>query len=433
MKYRHCPSLNLRTLSEWLSHIESFHRKTIDLGLTRILEVADKTKLNQFSIPVVTVAGTNGKGSTVAILSKLLTTANLKVGSYSSPHLLSVNERIQLNGQNIPSDQLAQAFSEIDHIRGATSLTYFEFFTLAALWIFQKAKLDVIILEVGLGGRLDAVNSVTPSLAIITALGYDHQEYLGNTLDKIASEKAGILRDNIPAIISEQAKLPSLLRKLKTHHNAAYFENQDFGIKHHEIWQYKDVIVPVPKHNLPENSVSLALAAYTILGKQCIDLPSLNTVVFALEDLGMVGRFQTLWLNKKRIIFDVAHNPLGSAWLDKKLNTITADKVLAVWASLKDKDLANIISPLLDKVTRWYVGEIDNPRAASSEDLKQALKSSSVSVHNCILDAFQEALKDANEQDTIVVFGSFYTVAEVMMSLSFAETEITHGLILSRC
>ncbi|MBI2790424.1 MAG: bifunctional tetrahydrofolate synthase/dihydrofolate synthase [Gammaproteobacteria bacterium] len=420
------------SLQQWLEYIEQAHPKTIDLGLNRITEVGSRGSLLNFTVPVVTVAGTNGKGSTVATLAKLLLAAGKRVGTYTSPHLYHFSERIQINGQCLQDEQLCEAFTQIEVLREKTQLTFFEFTTLAAFSIFQKHKLglDIIILEVGLGGRQDAVNVINPDLAIITSIGYDHQEYLGQTLDSIAYEKAGILREGIPVILSHEAQMASLLEQTETLHNTLYVEAKDFEYNNDE-WRFGEKVVKLTNIYLPPNSVSLAMAAYTILGERFFSLAELNMIAPDLEKIMMKGRFEQVIVNKTLIIFDVAHNPQGAKWLASKVKSLFCQgKIYAVWSSLADKDLSGIIEPLKEIVDVWCVGAICQTRAATKESLCKTLtqnKVSEVCAFPTITKAFHSTMEMVQAEDIVVVFGSFYAVSEVMESLSSFEREFQNN------
>ncbi len=412
----------VRDLDQWLNYIEQSHPLTISMGLERVKKVSERRNLHQFPFPVVIVGGTNGKGSTVSSLAKLLQTAGLRVGTYSSPHLLDFKERIQINGCFLNESELCEAFAEIEQLREETLLTFFEFTTLAAFYLFQQPQfeLDIVILEVGLGGRLDAVNIVSPNIAVITSIGYDHQEYLGNTLESIAYEKAGILRPKIPVIFGKQAKNEVLLEQAAKHSNPVYIEGEHFDYEPTgSIWSFCGLDNLVPRFYLPTNSVSLAMAAYTILSEIHFSLPPLKSVVKCFEDLMMVGRFHPVIINNIPIIFDVGHNPDGSLWLAKKLQGLNPKrKILAVWASLEDKALSEIVAPMKHIVDSWFIGELPEvKRSAAIDKLAEALsqqKIQAVYPYPTILDAFIGAMKMVNEDDLIVVFGSFYTVSQVM-------------------
>ncbi|MGD9592333.1 MAG: folylpolyglutamate synthase/dihydrofolate synthase family protein [Candidatus Berkiella sp.] len=406
------------SLTKWLVHIEGGHPEKIDLGLDRVIEVGAKAKVLHFTCPVVTVAGTNGKGSTVASLASLLLQAGLKVGTYTSPHLFDFKERVQINGKMLDDETWCQAFTKIESYKDNTSLTFFEFTTLAAFEIFQTHELDIIILEVGLGGELDAVNVITPSLAIVTSIGLDHQDYLGQTIEEIAFQKAGIFRPNQPAVIGRLACVSTLLDKAQSLNVQMCIEGKHFDYdEKSKNWLFGDKANILIKHYLPNSSVALAMAAYTILDNNYFSLPRLQDVVKSIENKVMVGRCYPVNLNNRLVIFDVAHNPQGSSWLASKIKVLASGaNIGAVWASMADKDLINIAKPLRSIVKDWYIGKVqENQRCARVEDLEKALLMchvKSVYSFHTINEAFEHALNAAH--DLIVVFGSFFTVSQVM-------------------
>jgi dihydrofolate synthase/folylpolyglutamate synthase len=403
------------------------------MGLSRIKTVGNRADLFTFASPVITVAGTNGKGSTVTALAKLLQSAGRQVATYTSPHLLRFNERIQINGICATDQQLCTAFAKVEQLRGDIPLTFFEFTTLAALILFKEAanEQSVIILEVGLGGELDAVNAVQPSMAIITSIGFDHQEWLGDPLASIALAKAGILRPGIPVLLGNTAVMEPIISKAKQLHNQLYCAGKDFGFidQDERTWQFQEEVIKLPIIKLPANSVSLAMAAYTILNSYAFSLPPIATMVNVLEDLTMVGRFYLEKLGNITIIFDVAHNAPASEWLARKLSSIKENgRIIAVWASLSDKDLAGIIGPMKAIVDIWSIGNLQNTdRTTPVTVLKNQLQAQNIQnihVADNMNIAFDQAVAIANLQDHIVVFGSFYTVAEIFQRFSNGSMEI---------
>jgi dihydrofolate synthase/folylpolyglutamate synthase len=412
------PLSKLTSLEDWLNYIRSLHPEEIDLNLDRVKRLAQKANLLNFKCPVILVGGTNGKGSTVSALSALFKAKGLLVGSYYSPHLFRFNERIQLNGECIEDEVLCRLFSEIEHIRQedkqAQSITVFEFITLAALQFFKEAHCDILVLEIGLGGRLDAVNIVEPTLSIITTLGLDHTDRLGDTVEQIAIEKAGIFRPNKGALVGQQACHPVLLEEAKRQGVVLLQEGIDFGWKERE-WYYGQERFSIPSSHLPIASLSLALAAF-----QCLTSELANTDLKPILDTAVLpGRFQR---DGKAIetIFDVAHNPLGAQWLKGKLE---GQNSVAVWSSFKDKDLQGIVAAMQDKVRHWVIAPLDHERAASLEYLKQCLEKQGICSTHIFCEAtlalaYKKAYSLASIEDKIVVFGSFATVNEVVQSLA---------------
>jgi len=424
------------TLLDWLAKIEQGSSCSIQLGLERVMEVGSKANLFNFDCPVVTIAGTNGKGSTLATLAMLLSAAGKKLGTYSSPHILNFNERIRINGEAISETGLCDAFAYIEALAKGIALTYFEFTTLAALYLFKQASLDILLLEIGLGGRLDAVNAVSPDLAIITSISYDHEAWLGNTLEEIAKEKAGILRPNIPAVLSHEACQLAVLEAVKLNNNKVSIENRDFGFLNGDncYWKLKDIVIELPNNFLPINSVSLAMATYTILGETGVGLPSLSQSVKKLAGLGMVGRFHCVALEDKQFIFDVAHNGAGAKWLAERLSAKPKlGKRLGVWSSLADKSLASMVAPMQSQIDEWYVGAlVGNQRSSSSEALKQVLNAKgirAVYVFSTVKEAFLAAKENASRDDEIVVWGSFFTVAQGYLAAGLGNiAQVENGI-----
>lgn len=431
---------NRSDLATWLAHIEqSRPPHIIELGLERVQEVGIAAKVLDFDCPVITVAGTNGKGSTVAVLATLLQAAGLNVGAYTSPHLLRFNERIQINGQSISDEALCEAFATIEQHGALKGLTFFEYTTLAAFAVFQKAspQLDVIILEVGLGGRLDAVNVVAPSMAIFTSISIDHADILGASREAIAREKAGILRPNIPVVVSEQAHVETLQEALQTNQNPDWLEGRDFDFTDpsYQQWRFQNKVIKLPNLNLPESSVSLALAAYTVFSEKFYPLPDISEVINYIENVTMMGRFQTVQVEGINVVFDVAHNPASALKLASKLQQHTDKKVIAVWASLQDKDLSNIVRPMLARVSEWFVGGLQQvARSAPPSLLEKTLKAQGVKsffAYDNLQEAFNAALKRSKLGDHVAVFGSFYTVSSLLKTLIDEKSYRHYGLI--RC
>ncbi len=431
--------LPVLSLDEWLTQIGLQPHK-IELGLDRVLEVGRLGELLHFSCPVVTIAGTNGKGSTVAILAKLLQEAGLQVGTYTSPHLIRFNERIQIGGQPATDQAIMDAFVAIEQLRDEIPLTYFEFTTLAAFYLFQQhlPKLDVLILEVGLGGRLDAVNVVDPSIAVVSSIHYDHQQYLGDTLEEIALEKGGIFRPKIPVVLGSSAQLPVLLEKASANDSPFYLEGEQFDYLDVACkqWRFQEKIIELPKSKLPHHSLSLALATYHLLRDNFLSLPEIGNITHVLSDKAMVARMQAFYHQGIELILDAGHNPQASQWLVDKLKK-RSGRFFAVWASLSDKRLEDIVHPLFHKIAAWYVPDLPViERSLPAEELSQLLRkqgATAVSAHSSPKQALQAALKDATKETCIVVFGSFYLVSEILSAIDFDKTHLeNNGLYTSK-
>jgi dihydrofolate synthase / folylpolyglutamate synthase len=407
------------SLEEWLHHLEYAHPKEIQLGLTRIRTVAERLGLLDWDIPIITVGGTNGKGSTVAMLEAIYSAAGYKVASYTSPHLLIFNERIRVNNSPISDDQLCSVFSIIEQRRQDIHLTYFEMATLAALWHFKHTPLDVIILEVGLGGRLDATNIIENDLAIITTIDFDHQEQLGNTKEAIGYEKAGILRANTPFIYADSNPPRSIVQQALSLNNTMYCldDNYSFTIDinglHISLSGRETLRLPIPKLN-PKAAVGASIAVLNLRDKLPITLEQL---AIGIKDASIQGR-QQIVKGEVTTVFDIAHNPQAVGLLAQFIeNYHPKNKIHAVFAGLKDKDLCGLINPMSSLVDYWYPALLSGKRAASETLLRECLITENCAVKTCYnspLAAYEAAKQAAKCGDLIVVYGSFLTVSAVM-------------------
>lgn len=372
---------------------------------------------------IITVAGTNGKGSCVAFLEAILLAAGFKVAAFTSPHLLKYNERIRLNGKNISAKKLCEAFAFVEKERGNTILNFFEFTTLAALYIFQQQHFDVILLEVGLGGRYDPVNIVDPDIAIISTISLDHVLQLGNTREAIAAEKAGIMRSHKPIICGDFNPPKTIFSKAKKLNADLYCLNKDFfyhildGIWSWQFHNKKITALPLP--NLPVQNAATVLMAIELLQ---LFLPiNENAIKKGIKKAFLPGRFQQL---KNNIILDVAHNPESAELLAENLRKHKyIGKTIAVMSMLKDKDIAKTIKPLISEIDEWYVGILPTKRAATKNQLINAFKTNNIDLakiklYAIVNEAFTKALKNKKNTDRIIVFGSFYTVAECLKLLA---------------
>ncbi|HEY7885995.1 MAG TPA: bifunctional tetrahydrofolate synthase/dihydrofolate synthase, partial [Cellvibrionaceae bacterium] len=362
--------MSFSSLPEWLAWMEQCHPREIELGLERVSQVAERMGLPGGGRHVI-VAGTNGKGSCVATISALLQRAGLKVGAYTSPHLLRYNERVCINGQPVDDDSLCHAFGEINRAQGDISLTYFEFGTLAALYIFKQQRVDVSVLEVGLGGRLDAVNLVDADVAVVTSIAIDHEAWLGRNREVIGREKAGIFRANVPAICADPEPPNSVeetAKRLGARWLAAgdsfQFGRQDDGLW---WWQGGRRLDSLPVVHLPLPSVAAALLAVEVLG---IELDR-EQIVQTLEQLTLPGRMQTLAINGRWVILDVAHNPAATTYLAANLvRPAPPGRVFALVAMMADKDLLGSLQPLLGQVDVWCCASLEGvARAAPAATL----------------------------------------------------------------
>ena len=415
----------MKTLDDWLAHCEQLHPKTIDMGLDRVRAVAERMGL-RFDCPVFTVAGTNGKGSTCAMLEAILTQAGFRTGLFTSPHLVRFEERCRIRGQNVDASDLVAAFARVESARAEISLTYFEFTTLAILDTLARAGLDAVILEVGLGGRLDAVNIIDTDCAIITSIDIDHAELLGDTREKIGFEKAGILRTGRPAIVSDPVPPQRVIDRATEIGADLWLLGRDFnysGDKQQWAWagrgrRYAGLAYPALRGANQLINASGVLAALTAMRQQ---LPVTAQAVrngLALVDLP--GRFQVV-PGQPALVLDVAHNPHSVAALALNLDAMGFYPTThAVFGAMADKDLTPMLQRMDPLVDRWYFADLPTPRAASGAALQAAWqavtkRTDAVSaVFSTPLDALHAAAAKAQAADRIVVFGSFYTVGGVL-------------------
>ncbi|MGB4343402.1 MAG: bifunctional tetrahydrofolate synthase/dihydrofolate synthase [Moraxellaceae bacterium] len=415
------------TLDDWLSWLEKQHPKTIDLGLERAGQVADRLALRALGCPVITVGGTNGKGSTVATLISIFRAAGYRVGSYTSPHLLHFNERICIDGVPVDDVTLIAAFEKIRAAQDDVSLTYFEFTTLAAFLIFREAGLDVVVLEVGLGGRLDAVNLVDADVAVVTSIGIDHVEYLGDTRELIAVEKAGIFRAGRPAICGETNPPVTLLDAAEAKGAELVCRGRDFDFREEgpDAWAWHDHERVLS--GLPRPSLALANAATAVAAVFRSSLEVSETALReGLRGARLNGRMQVVAQNPL-IVLDVAHNPHGAAFFMQQLPPPQpGQRTLAVLGMLADKDIDGVVEACLGRVDAWHVASLHVPRGAMSDRLAAALRAQGCHVagqHESVAAALMVARQQARAADRIIVFGSFYTVAAAQQALNTEWSE----------
>jgi len=391
----------LKTLEEWLNWQESLHTQEIDLGLERIQKVYQKLFPDGVPFHVITVAGTNGKGSTIAFIDSIYQQSDFKVGAFISPHLIKYNERFSVNGEMASDESICQAFDTIEALRGETSLTYFEFSTLAALVIFAHEKVAVAVLEVGLGGRLDSVNVVNPNVSVITNIAIDHTDYLGDTREAIGFEKAGIMRRNTPCICGDQTPLISLQNHADNIGALFTFVNQP----------YLGKISLQGEHQ--QYNAALAIEAVNHLQPTFpIDK---NQLSIGLQKANILARFQVKTVNNKTIVLDVAHN---EAAIKVLAETLKAEKVptLAIFSALKDKNIELMINSIEFCIDEWLIVPLTVNRAISTQDLVEKFSlSSKITICKDMASALHQALN--TQQQRVVVFGSFHTVADAMKIL----------------
>lgn len=415
--------MRFSTLNDWLAWQETLHPSEIDLGLERLVTVLERMGRRQPDFPVITVAGTNGKGSSVRMLESILGAAGYRVAAYTSPHLLRYTERIRIGGREIDETALCHAFDRVDRARGDISLTYFEFGTLAAFDRFCDASPDVAVLEVGMGGRLDAVNAWDPDVALVTALDVDHAAWLGDSREAIGREKAGIFRAGRPAICSDAAPPATIAEVAREKGAPLHLLGRDYGfVEHGETWSWwggsrrRDAL-PLPAMR---GEAQLRNAAGVLTALECLAerLPvDQRAVREGLLGARVAGRFEVR-PGAVTEILDVAHNPQAARELAANLARLPASgRTLAVFAVLADKDLAGMVAPLSDCFDHWYVAGLAGTRATRAEETVRRLTALGVlpvQPVSTVGEALATARAAASAGDRIVVFGSFYTVAEAL-------------------
>ena len=412
-------------LQDWLDWQQTLHSEKIKLGLDRVAQVADELGLMQPDFKVVMVSGTNGKGSITAILESIYHEAGYRVAAYTSPHLLHYNERIRIGKKNVEDAPLCAAFDLVDQARGDLSLSYFEFGTLAAMQIFSTLPLDVAVFEVGLGGRLDAVNIYDADAAIISSVGLDHVQWLGSTRESIGLEKAGIFRAGKPAVCGDADPPESLLKYARDIDSRLYLVGEDFSYRQGSDghWAFQSAKLDwdgLPAPNL-YGDVQIGNAAAALMSIQSLDevLPvERESVEQGLQNICLSGRFQRI-VGECEMIFDVAHNLDSAKVLGKNLQELgPASRTYAVFAVLEDKDVEGIIGSVHGQIDEWYISELDSERSLDCADLQDCIVrlDPDAVVHTCasVEQAWQAVKKEACETSRIVVFGSFLTVAEVL-------------------
>jgi dihydrofolate synthase / folylpolyglutamate synthase len=420
------------TLEAWLQHLESRNREAIVLGLDRVALVRDRLALHP-TFPLITVGGTNGKGSVCAYLEAVLSAANYRVGCYSSPHLLRYNERVHLDGAEASDADLCEALAAVEQARGDVPLTYFEQGTLAAMWLFQRANLDVAVLEVGLGGRLDAVNVWDADCAVVSSVDLDHQQFLGDTREAIGFEKAGIYRTGKPAICGDTDPPSTLLAQVE----AVGAQLLRIGVEIRvELGSVGEVGWSLPSQSglndkreqrtfpaLPplampgRHQYANAACAVAALSMLHLRLPvSMNALRAGLASARQPGRFQIIGRQPLRVL-DVAHNPHAARALAANLADLPpGGRVIAVCAMLADKDVVAVAQALKAQISHWHVACLDMPRGLDAASLANLLKAAGCACeqHTSVAQAWRAACLEAGPADTILAFGSFHTVAAVM-------------------
>jgi dihydrofolate synthase / folylpolyglutamate synthase len=443
-----------KNLNQWLVWLESLHPTEIELGLDRIKQVAVQLLPDVFlsdgrqSLPftLITVGGTNGKGSTIAFIQSILQYSGYKTGVYTSPHLIRYNERIQINAQAITDNDLCSVFEKIEAVRGDISLTYFEYGTLAAIYHFYQSQCDVIVLEVGLGGRLDAVNILDADCSLITTVDLDHQDWLGDDIESIAREKAGIYRKNQIAIYGDTPVPDSIINYVNQLGVKLLRYDKDFSYKissdHWTIITSKNTsITNVGELKFPRLAGEIQLqnasnAILALLSLHQLSQISLKTINQGIQNAFILGRYQYL-ATKPDVIIDVAHNPQAALMLNRFLSgtPFSAEKFQgqthAIFSILEDKDISGVIDQLAQSIDSWHIIPVDSPRAMNPEDIKNILrrdiKHKPITCYNDFSSAYKTLMEQINSmnqkgsglsensgKNRIIVFGSFFTVTQAL-------------------
>jgi dihydrofolate synthase/folylpolyglutamate synthase len=409
-------------LNTWLNYWSHVHVTGIDLGLERVIPVAEKLGVTRPNAQVFTVAGTNGKGSTTTTLAAILNAQGYQVGLYQSPHIYRFNERVKLSGIEVDDQTLVDAFVQVDQARRACdlSLSFFEATTLAAFVIFKNKQCDVWVLEVGLGGRLDVVNVVDPDVAVITNIGLDHIDWLGDTIEKIAFEKAGIIRPDIPVIFGGLQSLPHAIQnKVKEYEAKLYVADRDY------FYQYTDdgqdwffassgTTLKLPMGSLALENIATAVAA--ILSSEVHVTQA--AITQGIQQAHLQGRFEIRQIQDKTVIFDAGHNPHGVEFLLKQLRKFLEyhkqyTEVISVFSMLADKDINSVVNLLKDTISTWKIAPLIAPRAAEIAQLDDALQGETVQHFKSVQLAFKSALNETKNNQLILVCGSFHTLEAV--------------------
>ena len=422
------------SLESWLQYISSVHPREIELGLERSQRVAANLSLGKPAPLVVTVAGTNGKGSCVATMEAILQEAGYKTGCYTSPHIHVFNERIRINAANVTDAPLISAFAAIDEARDGETLSYFEFATLAGLYLLRENNVDVALLEVGLGGRLDAVNIVDADIAVISSIGIDHTDWLGNDIESIAVEKAGIMRPKIPTIFGGEQPPNAIINRAQELGSPLIISGQNFHVEQNVAntsWRWRGQnreAEPIDWSDLPIPSLMLSNVAASLQALKLLPISiEIEAVVAALAELALAGRFDKRrdLGNGRAVIFDVAHNPDAMRQLAIRLHSYKAEnqgagRIAAVLAVMADKDVLGMITALEYCVDIWYIAQVDEARSMAADEVAQSMKNVGIASDQGLIlqfdsveSAYRAACDQTEAEDAVLVTGSFLTVAAV--------------------
>ncbi|WP_286262653.1 bifunctional tetrahydrofolate synthase/dihydrofolate synthase [Thalassotalea atypica] len=404
-------------LAQWLSYIESIHATEIDMGLARVAQVLARLNIDLSFAEVITVAGTNGKGTTCAFMETALIGEHKSVAVYSSPHIERFNERLRVNKTDIADQLFIEAFAQVEQARAEISLSYYEFTTLAAFVVLMQTKPEVIILEVGLGGRLDATNVIDANIAVITTIDLDHQAFLGNTRELIGFEKAGIMRANRIAVIGDKVPPKSLIDFAEQINAVTQYRDKAFSIVEQQSswsWQSESMrLTDLPLPNIPKDNVATALMTLLSLN---VELTSAKVSEW-ISNTHVAGRTEIFKGNEDSadVMLDVGHNPLAARYLKQHISTLKYDNVYAVLGMLKDKDIEETVATLKPIINHWCIGSLTAMRGASADEILELVKFDNKKCNSFdnVSDAFKMARACAKANDLILVCGSFFTVAEV--------------------
>ena len=402
-------------LAAWLDRLEQLHPSTIDLGLARCGAVARRLELLDTAVTTITVAGTNGKGSTVAVMEALLCASGVRVGAFTSPHLIRYNERIRVDGAEVSDELIVEAFEAIERARSAISLTYFEFSTLAALWIFKKLDVTFQLLEVGLGGRLDAVNIIEADVAVVTAIGLDHQEWLGTDVETIAVEKCGIAREGRTCVVADSEAPRSVSTELQRigAYEVLALRDYAYGDTHFESSEAGSIAWLLPAGILPLNAAA-GLRALEAAGVGISE----DIVAAGMGSVVLRGRRESFRLGNIDVVLDVAHNPDAAVQLRKFLDRQAAKQpTTAIFAVMSDKDCRDMIAAVEAVIDEWYLPRGIGGARGQSPEIVAGFIAGTAHVKPTLQSAFEGALGSLTNGGRLIIFGSFFTVGEGMKAL----------------
>ncbi len=419
--------VSFETVGEWVEHIQTLHFREIDMTLDRVKKVLADIVHDRVDFKVITIAGTNGKGSVAELTSSILRTTGLTIGKFSSPHLVRFNERIEINGRQIADDLLLESFSRIESVRGETGITYFEYCFLLAIDCFITAGVDVAVLEVGLGGRLDAVNALDADVSVITSISFDHIDWLGETLEKIGYEKAGVARKHKPCVLGLRKPQASILKhlteidaqKVQLGVDFDFIESANKFQFQSDLHDLNSLPRPFDQSGVQSKNASLAIQAVMELHQQ-VGLPNID-VKTGLRNARILGRCQVLQRNPT-VILDVAHNEDSVSSLSAFMRQLKVKgKTVAICGMLRDKQVGKCLEILQSQIDEWNFVSIDSPRGATCEDLREIYNS--LGTQSCVSDsnlfpsateAFNSVIKSLNNDDCMLVFGSFFVAGDIL-------------------